>query len=241
LELELKEAVLQTLVKHDPAAVDMYETDLNYLASSQQWSEEYHQAQPSQRKRNFLELLPNVAESRKQIYQRGLEGVPYKNVDEVVQVEGAAENQHYNWEVRPWRISDQTIGGIIIFSQNITEQVENNEELRKAKQLADLASKAKSEFLANMSHEIRTPLNGVIGFSDLLLKTPLNDLQKQYLKYVNESGSNLLAIINDILDFSKIESGKLEFYIDQYNLYELVNQVIHVILYQAQNKDIELL
>src|SRR5690606_30007094 len=67
------------------------------------------------------------------------------------------------------------------------------------------------------------------------------DLQKQYLKYVNESGSNLLAIINDILDFSKIESGKLEFYIDQYNLYELVNQVIHVILYQAQNKDIELL
>ncbi|WP_409149927.1 response regulator [Sphingobacterium sp. BS-2] len=241
LDIELKEAMLQTFVKHVPAAVAMFDTDLNYLALSQQWIEEFHQGQNSEGKRNLFELFPNVPESRKQIYQRALEGVPYKNVDEVVQVEGAAENQHYNWEVRPWRISDQTIGGIIIFSQNITEQVENNEELRKAKQLADLASKAKSEFLANMSHEIRTPLNGVIGFSDLLLKTPLNDLQKQYLKYVNESGSNLLAIINDILDFSKIESGKLEFYIDQYNLYELVNQVIHVILYQAQNKDIELL
>lgn len=241
LDLELKEAMLQTFVKHVPASVAMFDTDLNYLAISQQWIEEFHRGANQKGKKNLYELFPNVPESRKEIYQKALEGIPYKNLDEIVEVEGCEENQHYNWEVRPWRLSDNSIGGIIIFSQNITEQVEINEQLRKAKQLADLASKAKSEFLANMSHEIRTPLNGVIGFSDLLLKTPLNDLQKQYLKYVNESGTNLLAIINDILDFSKIESGKLEFYVDQYNLYELVNQVIHVILYQAQNKDIELL
>lgn len=162
-------------------------------------------------------------------------------MDEVIQAGGLAEAQHFNWEVRPWHLADGSIGGIIIFTQNITESVKINDELKLAKELADLASRAKSEFLANMSHEIRTPLNGVIGFSDLLLKTPLNDTQVQYLGYINESGNSLLNIINDILDFSKIESGKLELFVDKYNVYDVANQVINVVLYQAQRKEVELL
>lgn len=241
LELERKEAMLQSFVNNVPAAVAMFDKDLNHVSVSKRWKDEFHQDNQDLIGKNLFTIYPNVSEERKKIYKDALKGIPYKNENQVFEIVGFDEPQHFNWEVIPWNMNDGKTGGVIIFTQNITNSVKINEELKKAKQLADLASKAKSEFLANMSHEIRTPLNGVIGFSDLLLKTPLNDLQVQYLNYINESGNSLLNIINDILDFSKIESGKLELFIDKYNIYDVANQVVNVILYQAQRKDLELL
>ena len=100
---------------------------------------------------------------------------------------------------------------------------------------------AKASFLANMSHEIRTPLNGVIGFTDLLLKTSLTVTQQQYLTIVNQSAGALLGIINDILDFSKIEAGKLDLEIEKSDLYEMSAQATDIITYQVQNKGLEML
>lgn len=85
-----------------------------------------------------------------------------------------------------------------------------NEELKKAKDVAENISKQKSEFLANMSHEIRTPMNSVIGFTEILEKEITNPVHKEYLNTIKKGGNALLRIINDILDLSKIEAGKLE-------------------------------
>lgn len=131
-----------------------------------------------------------------------------------------------------------------VFSEmlvNIRHRATLEKILIEEKKKADYANKAKSEFLANMSHEIRTPLNGVIGFTDLLLKTPLNKIQSQYAENVNISGISLLGIINDILDFSKIEAGKMELDLIKTDIIELMEQSSDIIKYHASKKGLELL
>lgn len=133
------------------------------------------------------------------------------------------------------------ITGYLGIAVDITERKKAERDLKEAKLQAEHASKAKSEFLANMSHEIRTPLNGVIGFTDLVMKTVLTDTQQQYIAIVNQSANSLLSIINDILDFSKIEAGKIELDIGKSDIYEFSSQASDILSFQAQQKGLEML
>ena len=132
------------------------------------------------------------------------------------------------------------VQGISAIGQDVTQRRAAQADLESARGQALESSRLKSEFLATMSHEIRTPMNGVIGLTNLLLDTPLDETQRQYAEGVQGAGEALLTVINDILDFSKLEAGKVELELADFDPRQLVEEVASLLAFTAHSKGLEL-
>ncbi|MEO1954167.1 MAG: ATP-binding protein [Campylobacterales bacterium] len=134
------------------------------------------------------------------------------------------------------------VSKLTFWINKLSEKFEDNyNELENLKNKAEENTKAKSEFLANMSHEIRTPMNGIIGMTHLALQTDLDEKQKNFLNNIESSASSLLVIINDILDFSKIEAGKLTLEKIDFNIDDVLSNLVSLVELKVDEKGLELL
>lgn len=168
-------------------------------------------------------------------------------IGSLTQILERAADEH-NFEIRL-----PTISGLRIFDVRVQEMLDISEkflgtvlilndvsEHKRARDLAESANRAKSDFLAVMSHEIRTPLNGLLGLADLLKDTDLSNQQHQFVNGITSSSNVLRSVLNDVLDYSKIEAGVLDIEAHDFDLEEILKQVIDAVIAQARSKKLNI-
>ncbi len=146
---------------------------------------------------------------------------------------------NYKWIA--WRSTTDAESGLIYASARDITDSKKNEQLIKAKEVAERSAKMKEQFLAQMSHEIRSPMNVISGMTHLMMKTTLDEEQQRYMNAVKTSSDHMLSLISDILDFSKIEAGKIQFDKTEFSIADLIGNLIDTLIFKAEEKNILLI
>ena len=223
-KIQEEQNLLKTFISSAPAAIAMLDKHMNYISASKRWYKDQNIVGDIIGKSHY-KIFPGISADWKRMHQQALEGEIVKpGIQKFVRADGT--EQWLQGEIHPWYTGKDKVGGIIIFTNDLTEVKRQEVELRIAKEEAEDASRIKEQFLSTMSHEIRTPLNAIIGTTNLLeMEHPEleGSTRLQMLKF---GSNNLLTLINDILDFQKIESGNLEIVTEDVNLHELVANII---------------
>ena len=183
-------------------------------------------------------LLPEERKAWKERFRNVLQGNTVNYREEVKDSIGLTHV--YEALLYPVKDEEGLITGVTYSGRDISERIRQEEALREAKENAEQATRAKSEFLAVMSHEIRTPLNGLIGISELLNSTTLNNQQKEFVDIIRLSGEALLQVISDILDFSKIEANKMQLEYAPFKVEEAISETLTILSGRAREKGLEL-
>ncbi len=238
-QLRATSELLSQLIIHTPASVAMLDHEMRYIQVSERWLRDHHLTYEGTIGKSHYEVYPECPARWKDAHKRVLEGSTEGCAEDTFEMSDGTR-ELVEWEARPWRDANNEIGGLVIFSQNITGRKAAEAAIIAARDAANEANRSKSEFLANMSHEIRTPMNGIIGMTELALNTPMTGEQREYLETVSSSADSLLRIINDILDFSKIEAGKLELDPQPFKLRESLGIAMKTLAFRAHEKNLEL-
>ena len=237
--LKIRAEELSTLLSTIPAYVYFKDINLNYIIVNKSFEnlvgipveqikgKKTHEILPDYHPGSYIEKELEVINSCLAIY----------NIEEEFK-----RNEDFFWvntSIAPILNTKSQILGLVGISWDITDRKRNEAELLKAKELAEAGTRAKNEFIASVSHEFRTPMAGILGLSDILKNTPLNNEQIELLHGIVTSAENLLVLLNDVLDFSAIEAGKIIIDSKPFELTKILDEIFQVTNLKANEKSLD--